>query len=131
MAKKASKKTVETLKHTEDRRTNIPTAEFQSVMRDDEQNPIQVAYERRNRDLDPQFIWRGKDAPDWSDLVVQAPPLFIQEKVYPKVLIDDLVRRTYCVRLPGLLRGKLHSAIVRAMKPLSGSASLAVTNCST
>ncbi len=94
MAKKASKKTVETLKHTEDRRTNIPTAEFQSVMRDDEQNPIQVAYERRNRDLDPQLIWRGKDAPDWSDLVVQAPPLFIQEKVYPKVLIDDLVRRS-------------------------------------
>ena len=94
MAKKASKKTVETLKHTEDRRTNIPTAEFQSVMRDEEQNPIQVAYERRNRDLDPQLVWRGKDEPDWSDLVVQVPPLFIQEKVYPKVVIDDLVRRS-------------------------------------
>ena len=37
MAKKASKKTVETLKHTDDRRANIPTAEPQSVMRDDEQ----------------------------------------------------------------------------------------------
>ena len=59
MAIKTSKKTVETLKHTEDRRTNIPTAEFKSVMRDDEQNPIQVAYERRNRDLDPQLVWRG------------------------------------------------------------------------
>ena len=94
MAKKASKKTVETLKHTEDRRTNIPTAEFQSVMRDEEQNPIQVAYERRNRDLDPQLVWRGKDEPDWSDLVVQVPPLFIQEKVCPKVVIDDLVRRS-------------------------------------
>ena len=94
MAKKASRKTVETLKHTEDRRTNIPTAEFQSVMRDEEQNPIQVAYERRNRDLDPQLVWRGKDEPDWSDLVVQVPPLFIQEKVYPKVVIDDLVRRS-------------------------------------
>ena len=94
MAKKTSKKTVETLKHTEDRRTNIPTAEFQSVMRDDEQNPIQVAYERRNRDLDPQLVWRGKDEPDWSDLVVQVPPLFIQEKVHPKVVIDDLVRRS-------------------------------------
>ena len=94
MANKASKKTVETLKHTEDRRTNIPTAEFQSVMRDDEQNPTQVAYERRNRDLDPQLVWRGKDEPDWSDLVVQVPPLFIQEKVYPKVVIDDLVRRS-------------------------------------
>ena len=43
------------------------------------------------RDLDPQFVWRGKDQQDWSDLVVQAPPLYIQEKVHPKVLIDDLL----------------------------------------
>ncbi|MDE2916391.1 MAG: site-specific DNA-methyltransferase [Paracoccaceae bacterium] len=90
MAKKASKKTVETLKHKADKRANIPTAEFQSVMRDEEQNPVQVAYERCNRDLDPQLVWRGKDEQNWSDLVVQAPPLFIQEKVHPKVLIDDL-----------------------------------------
>ena len=46
------------------------------------------------RDLDPQLVWRGKDEPDWSDLVVQVPPLFIQEKVHPKVVIDDLVRRS-------------------------------------
>ena len=59
-----------------------------------DQSPIQVAYERRNRDLDPQLVWRGKDEQDWSDLVVQAPPLFIQEKVHPKVLIDDLQRRS-------------------------------------
>ena len=39
-------------------------------------------------------MWRGKDEQDWSDLVVQAPPLFIQEKVHPKVLIDDLLRRS-------------------------------------
>ena len=50
--------------------------------------------ERRNRDLDPQLVWRGKDEQDWSDLVVHAPPLYIQEKVQPKVLIDDLRRRT-------------------------------------
>ncbi len=31
----------------------------------------------------------------------------------------------YSLRLPGLVRGRLHSAISRAMKPLSGSASLA------
>jgi len=63
-------------------------------MRKDEQDPIRVAYERRNRDLDPQLVWRGKDEQDWSDLVVQAPPLYIQEKVHPKVLIDDLRRQT-------------------------------------
>src|ERR1035438_9757031 len=98
MAKKTSKqngnKTVETLTHEKASRKNIPTAEYQSVMRKDEQSPIRVAYERRNRDLDPQLIWRGKDEKDWSDLVVPAPPLYIQEKVHPKVLIDDLLRRS-------------------------------------
>jgi len=39
-------------------------------------------------------VWRGKDEKDWSDLIVHAPPLYIQEKLHPKVLIDDLVRRT-------------------------------------
>ena len=87
-------KTVESLKHDEATRKNIPTAEYQSVMRKTEQDPVRVAYERRNRDLDPQLVWRGKDEQDWSDLVVQAPPLYIQEKVHPKVLIDDLLRET-------------------------------------
>src|ERR1035441_3756047 len=98
MATKSQKpdkaKTVETLTHEEASRKNIPTAEFQSVMRQDEQTPIRVAYERRNRDLDPQLVWRGKDEQDWSDLVTHAPPLYIQEKVHPKVLIDDLLRRS-------------------------------------
>lgn len=88
------KKIVETLLHDEASRRNIPTAEYQSVMRAEELSPIRVAYERRNRDLDPQLVWRGKDEQDWSDLVVAAPPLYIQEKVHPKVLIDDLKRQT-------------------------------------
>ena len=94
MARRKSTKTVEALTHGEASRKNIPTAEYQAVMEDDDRSPIQVAYERRNRDLDPQLVWRGKDEQDWSDLVVQAPPLFIQEKVHPKVLIDDLLRRS-------------------------------------
>ena len=95
MAKKpANKKTVETLTHDEATRLNIPTAEHQSVLRQDEKASVKVAYERRNRDLDPQLVWRGKDEQDWSDLVVNAPPLYIQEKVHPKVLIDDLRKKT-------------------------------------
>jgi adenine-specific DNA-methyltransferase len=97
MAKKTNgngNKTVVTLTHGEASRKNIPTAEFQSVMRTEDQSAIRVAYERRNRDLDPQFVWRGKDEQDWSDLVVPAPPLYIQEKVHPKVLIDDLRRQS-------------------------------------
>ncbi|MCF6364500.1 MAG: site-specific DNA-methyltransferase, partial [Gammaproteobacteria bacterium] len=95
MAKKTKAPlSVETIVHDDARRKNIPTAEYQSVMEKELQSPIRVAYKRRNRDLDPQLVWRGKDEQDWSDLVVNAPPLYIQDKVHPKVLIDDLKRQT-------------------------------------
>jgi adenine-specific DNA-methyltransferase len=95
MAKKQpTTKTVKALKHDEATRRNIPTAEYESVLQKAEKSPVRVAYERRNPDLDPQLIWRGKDDQDWSDLVVHAPPLYIQEKVHPKVLIDDLLSQT-------------------------------------
>jgi adenine-specific DNA-methyltransferase len=95
MAKKqTTTKTVEAIKHEEAKRKNIPTAEYQSVLQRDEQSPIRLAYARRNRDLDPQLVWRGKDEQDWSDLVMHAPPLYIQEKVQPKALIDELLRET-------------------------------------
>jgi adenine-specific DNA-methyltransferase len=78
MAKKSnSNLTVETLTHYDATRKNIPTAEYQSVMRKDDQAPVKVCYPRgnteladekqtRNRDLDPQLVWRGKDQQDWS-----------------------------------------------------------------
>ena len=107
MAKKgtSSKKIIETLTHDEARRKNIPTAEFQSVIQKEAQDPLKIKYPRnanglneekesRNCDLDPQLVWRGKDEQDWSDLVVTVPPIYIQEKVHPKVLIDDLLKRT-------------------------------------
>ncbi|NQT60096.1 MAG: site-specific DNA-methyltransferase [Bacteroidetes bacterium] len=94
MSKKKTPKSIETITHEEAKRRNIPTAEYQSIMRKEEQKPIRLAYKRRNRDLDPQLVWRGKDEQDWSDLVVHAPPLYIQEKVHPKILIDDLVNKT-------------------------------------
>jgi len=93
-AKPPAGKSIETVKHEEAKRKNIPTAEYQSVIQKEAEEPLRAAYERRDRDLDPQLVWRGKDRQDWSDLVVQAPPLYIQEKVHPKVLIDDLLRRT-------------------------------------
>ena len=92
MAKKPIE--VTSLKHDDATRKNIPTAEFESIMRAEDKSPIQLAYGRRNRDLDPQLVWRGKDEQDWSDLIVQAPPLYIQEKVHPQVLIDDLKRQS-------------------------------------
>src|SRR5687767_12021710 len=117
-------KQVETLTHKEAKRKNIPTAELQSAaQRAEELQPFApVVYERRHplprgaerprdKDLDPQLVWkgtrvhltgeqlkeaaakgyvdisdaqlvwRGKDQQDWSDLVVTAPPLYIQEKI--------------------------------------------------
>jgi adenine-specific DNA-methyltransferase len=68
----AGSKSVEALKHTEDKRKNIPTAEFQSVLEKEQQSPKQIRYPR-NTDLDPQLVWRGKDEQDWSDLVVHLP----------------------------------------------------------
>jgi len=94
MAKKpAAQKSVETLTHDEAKRKNIPTAEFQAVLEKEQRDPKILSYPR-NTDLDPQLVWRGKDEQDWSDLVVHAPPLYIQEKVHPKVLIDELLRET-------------------------------------
>ena len=100
-------KSVETLTHAEEKRKNIPTAEYQSVLEKQKLAPVEVKYSRgesakaleaekeaRDRDLDPQLVWRGKDRQDWSDLVVHAPPLYIQEKVHAKALVDDLLRET-------------------------------------
>ena len=87
-------RTVEALRHEEDTRTNIPTAEYQSMVREEQETPLRKAYQRRNRDLDPQLVWRGKDEQDLSDLVVNVPPLYIQEKVHPKALIADLMRQS-------------------------------------
>ena len=140
---------VATLRHAEDTRKNIPTAEMQPLVQREQQVPMRATYARgpgsqppegdgtntgittgannvintgtttgtnnvktstppntpppgplqaerqqRNPDLDPQLVWRGKDQQDWSNLVVNAPPLYIQEKVHPKVLIDDLKRQS-------------------------------------
>jgi adenine-specific DNA-methyltransferase len=83
---------VATLRHR-DKRRNIPTAELEPMMEAKDKNPKPVPFER-NHDLDPQLFWRGKDGQDWSNLIIQVPPLYIQEKVHPKVLIDDLLRQS-------------------------------------
>lgn len=94
MAKQSTaNKNVGAIKHDDAKRKNIPTAEYQSVLDEVQKNPKQVRYPR-NTDLDPQLVWRGKDEQDWSDLVVHAPPLYIQEKVHPKALIDELLRES-------------------------------------
>ena len=96
MPAKKKKAQIATYNHPTDTRRNIPTAEVEQVMGEDKRTPITLQYERssRNTDLDPQLVWRGKDEQDQSDLVVTAPPIFIQEKVHPRVLIEDLLKQS-------------------------------------
>lgn len=97
--KKPSPKHVEALTHDEAKRLNIPTAELSTVARTRDIAPVTVAFARRDADLDPQLIWRGKYGPDGitgenGELLIKAAPLYIQEKVHPKALIDDLRRES-------------------------------------
>ena len=96
MPRPRRKAQIQSYTHQGDRRRNIPTAEVEPVMDESKRTPIHLEYERsaRNSDLDPQLVWRGKDEQDWSNLVVTAPPIFIQEKLHPRALINDLIRQS-------------------------------------
>ncbi|WP_207781385.1 site-specific DNA-methyltransferase [Novacetimonas pomaceti] len=93
--KKAKTKTpaISSYRHEEATRRNIPTAEFESIMEAEDRKPKTLLYPR-NPDLDPQLVWRGKDEQDRAALSVSAPPLYIQEKVHPQALIEDLKRQS-------------------------------------
>ena len=89
---KKNAKSIGTIIHSDATRRVIPSVEHQAVMTAEDQRSVRGAYERRDADLDPQLVWRGKDSRDWSELVVTAPPLYIEERVHPKALVDDLLR---------------------------------------
>jgi len=82
---------VESLTH-DDKRVNIPTADAHEFLDAEASKPAQLRYPR-DSSLDPQLVWRGKDEQDAEDLVIDAPPIYIQEKIDPRVLIENL-RRT-------------------------------------
>ena len=112
-------KRVDNLKHKGARRKNIPTQENSSFMHEEDAAPVRLAFPRRyspathpelykrNPDLDPQLVWRGNNAGEgdvqlvWkgkdeevaAPLAVEAAPIYIQEKVHPKPIIDDIRRR--------------------------------------
>jgi adenine-specific DNA-methyltransferase len=93
VAKSSTAHKVDAIKHSGAKRKNIPTKEAESLLKPKDLKSVEKHYPR-NIDLDPQLVWRGKDEQDRSDLVVKAAPLYIQEKVQPKSLIDDLLRAT-------------------------------------
>ncbi|HZR50345.1 MAG TPA: site-specific DNA-methyltransferase [Streptosporangiaceae bacterium] len=75
--------------HHEDKRLNNPPADSEGLVSEDVAAVGQLRYPR-NPDLDPQLVWRGKDGQDSEDLVVDAPPIYIQEKIVPQVIIENL-----------------------------------------
>ncbi|MEZ5322583.1 MAG: site-specific DNA-methyltransferase [Microthrixaceae bacterium] len=75
-----------------DKRTNLPTADAHDFVSEQVEQPATLRYPR-DPSLDPQLVWKGKDAQDGDDLVVDAPPIYIQEKIDPRVLVENL-RRT-------------------------------------
>ncbi|WP_028182030.1 site-specific DNA-methyltransferase [Bradyrhizobium japonicum] len=88
---------IEALQHKDARRKHIPTAETQSYVTEEEARPKKLRYPR-NPDLDPQLVWRGKDEQDADDLYIDAAPVYIQEKIKPQAIIDDLKRRSDAAR---------------------------------
>ena len=85
-------KKIDTIKH-KDKRPNIPTQELRGFVSDEEKKPKKNLYPR-DPSLDPQLVWKGKDEQDQKDLEVLVVPIYIQEKIHPQSIIDDVRRRS-------------------------------------
>jgi adenine-specific DNA-methyltransferase len=88
---------VEAFVHPDDQRSNIPTAELETFLTQADRVAKRASYARgselrypRDAAGDPQLVWRGKDELDHQPLDVLAPPIYIQEKIHPKAIIEDL-----------------------------------------
>ncbi|HPC93829.1 MAG TPA: site-specific DNA-methyltransferase [Sedimentisphaerales bacterium] len=90
MAKKNTSNKVESIRH-KDKRKNIPTEELRDFVAQDENAPKVMLYPR-DPSLDPQLVWKGKDEQDREDLAVPVVPIYIQEKIHPQAIIEQLPR---------------------------------------
>jgi adenine-specific DNA-methyltransferase len=87
--KPAPKTKVDSIRH-QDKRANIPTEELRDFVEDQETTPTTMLYPR-DPSLDPQLVWKGKDEQDREDLAVPVVPIYIQERIHPQAIIDDLL----------------------------------------
>lgn len=106
MAKQTKDTRIEAITHEGETRTNIPTAELENLVREEEARPQKIKYPRknnpnetpelyaRNKDLDPQLVWKGKDDEDKKPLSVDAVPIYVQEQIQPKAIIDEIKRQS-------------------------------------
>jgi adenine-specific DNA-methyltransferase len=80
---------VEATVHKSDQRANIPTIELKDFAMREETAPYLLRYPR-DPSLDPQLVWKGKDEQDAKDLEVPSVPVYIQEHIAPRAIIEDL-----------------------------------------
>ncbi len=86
--KKNASTSINHIRHEETRK-NIPTEELRDFVAEDERRPRTMRYPR-DPSLDPQLVWKGKDEQDGEDLAVPVVPIYIQEKIHPQAIIEDL-----------------------------------------
>jgi adenine-specific DNA-methyltransferase len=91
---------VEAFRHS-DTRTNIPTQELRDFVAAEEAAPDVMLYPR-DPSLDPQLVWKGKDEQDREGLGVPVVPIYIQEKIHPQAIIDDLRNASERGQEPGM-----------------------------
>src|SRR5579871_1856337 len=89
-SKKPASVPVDAHKHVADKRPNIPTRETAPFAAENGGRPFVV---NRDRSLDPQLVWKGKDEQDAQPLEVPAVPIHVQEKVHPQAIVEDVKAR--------------------------------------
>lgn len=83
-----NKTEISSFKH-QDKRVNIPPQELSAFLQDEELAPKTKLYPR-DPSLDPQLVWKGKDEQDREDLAVPSVPIYIQEKIQPQAIIENV-----------------------------------------
>ncbi len=84
---------IDSVRH-KDKRANIPTQELSGFVAEDEKKPQKKVFDgllyARDETLDPQLVWKGKDEQDRNPLEVPVVPIYIQEKIQPQVIVEEV-----------------------------------------
>ena len=91
MSNKPKTKTSITAIRHQDKRVNIPPQELSGFLEDEEKAPKKMLYPR-DPSLDPQLVWKGKDEQDQEALEVMTVPIYIQEKIQPQAIVENVRR---------------------------------------
>ena len=96
--------------HGEFSRPTLPTGEYSGIATEEllgrptpnvsyslertDAPDLSEEFAARDSDLDPQYIWRGKQPGGAATLETAAPFIYQQEKIFPRLLIEEMKRQT-------------------------------------